>query len=45
MTAYGFQVVVDAAAPHDLADWWAAALGWEVEPSDEAFIRKMIAEG
>jgi Glyoxalase-like domain len=45
MTAYGFQVVVDAAAPHELADWWAAALGWDVEPSDEAFIRKMIAEG
>ena len=22
-----------------------AALGWEVEPSDEEFIRKMIAEG
>jgi hypothetical protein len=45
MTAFGFQIVADAARPHDQADWWALALGWEVEPSDEAFIRKMIAEG
>jgi Glyoxalase-like domain len=43
--AYDFQVVLDAARPHVLADWWADALGWRVEPSDEAFIRKMIAEG
>ena len=43
--AYDFQVVVDSADPHTLADWWAELLGWEVEPSDEAFIRKMIAEG
>jgi hypothetical protein len=40
-----FQVTVDAAAPHDLADWWAETLGWEVEPSDESFIRKMIDQG
>jgi Glyoxalase-like domain len=43
--AYDIQVVVDSADPHGLADWWADALGWEVEPSDEDFIRKMIAEG
>jgi hypothetical protein len=43
--AYNFQVTVDAAQPHVLADWWADALGWVVEPSDEAFIRRMIAEG
>jgi hypothetical protein len=43
--AYDFQVVVDSADPHTLADWWAELLGWEVEPSDEAFIRRMIAEG
>lgn len=43
--AYDFQVVLDASHPHDLAYWWADALGWEVEPSDEAFIRRMIAEG
>jgi hypothetical protein len=40
-----FQVTVDAERPHDLAAWWAAALGWEVEPTDEAFIRRMVAEG
>ena len=40
-----FQVTVDAGAPHDLAAWWADALGWEVEPTDESFVRKMIAEG
>ncbi len=33
---------MDSADPHALADWWADALGWRVEPSDEAFIRKMI---
>jgi hypothetical protein len=43
--AYDFQVVVDSADPHTLADWWAEALGWTVEPSDEAFIKRMIAEG
>src|SRR6266851_3139068 len=41
---YDFQVVVDAAQPHDLADWWADAIGWVVEPSDPDFIRRMIAE-
>ena len=40
-----FQVTIDSADPHVLADWWAEALGWEVEPSDEAFIRSMVAEG
>jgi len=43
--AFNFQVVFDSNAPHPLADWWAEALGWEVEPSDEDFIRRMIAEG
>ncbi|MFE2145128.1 VOC family protein [Streptomyces sp. NPDC059456] len=43
--AYTFQVTVDSAAPHSLADWWADALGWEVERTDAEFIRKMIAEG
>jgi hypothetical protein len=42
---YEFQVTVDCAAPHTLADWWADLLGWQVEPSNEAFIRRMIAEG
>ncbi|MFF8268566.1 VOC family protein [Streptomyces sp. NPDC016562] len=36
---------MDSNAPHALADWWADALGWEVEPSDEQFIRSMIEAG
>ena len=43
--AYDVQVAVDCARPHELADWWAEALGWEVEPQDEAFIRRMVDEG
>lgn len=43
--AYEFQTTVDSAEPHEQADWWAEALGWEVEPSDEAFIRRMVDEG
>jgi hypothetical protein len=43
--AYDIQVVVDCARPHDLADWWAATLGWVVEPQDEAFIRSMVEAG
>lgn len=43
--AYEFQVTVDCADPHALADWWAETLDWQVEPSDEAFIRKMLAAG
>lgn len=42
---YDFQVAVDCAEPHALADWWAETLGWQVQRSDEDFIRKMIAEG
>ena len=43
--AYDFQVTVDTGDPHPLAGWWAETLRWEVEPADEAFIRRMIAEG
>ncbi|MEU9235743.1 VOC family protein [Streptomyces subrutilus] len=43
--AYTFQLVVDSQEPHPLADWWADALGWQVEPSDEDFIRGVIAAG
>ena len=43
--AYTFQVVVDCSAPHPLADWWAETLGWQREPSNEEFIRRMVAEG
>ncbi|TKJ20518.1 VOC family protein [Blastococcus sp. CCUG 61487] len=43
--AFQFQVAVDCSAPHELADWWAEALGWQVEPQDEAFIRRMVESG
>jgi hypothetical protein len=43
--AFDLQVVIDSSAPHDLADWWAEAIGWQVEPQDEAFIRRMIEAG
>lgn len=42
---YGVQITLDCARPHELADWWAEVLGWEVEPQDEAFIRQMIDQG
>ena len=43
--AYDVQIAVDCARPHELADWWAEVLGWQVEPQDEAFIRRMVDEG
>ena len=43
--AYEFQVTVDCADPHMLAEWWAETLGWQVEAQDEAFIRRMISAG
>jgi len=43
--AYEIQVAVDCVDPHALADWWAETLGWEVEPTDDAFIRSMIEKG
>jgi len=43
--AFDFQVAIDCAAPHELADWWAEALGWQVEAQDESFIRRMVEEG
>jgi len=42
---YTVQVVIDCAGPHPLADWWAEALGWEVEPQDPDFIRSMVDQG
>jgi len=43
--AYSFQVTFDCKEPHVLADWWAQALGWEVESQDAEFIRSMIDQG
>ncbi|MEO3815731.1 VOC family protein [Plantactinospora sp. B24E8] len=42
---YEFQVTQDSTDPHTLADWWAETLGWQVEPSDEAFIQRMVDTG
>ena len=42
---FDVQIVVDSAAPHPLADWWAEVLGWQVEPQDAAFIRRMVEQG
>ena len=42
---FSLQVVVDCASPHELADWWAETLDWEVEPQEESFIRSMIDQG
>ena len=43
--AFDVQIVIDSSAPHELADWWAEALGWQVEAQDEAFIRRMVEQG
>jgi hypothetical protein len=40
-----FQVTVDCADPHELAAWWAEILQWELEPTNEEFIRQMVALG
>src|SRR3712207_550237 len=43
--SFDVQIVVDSSTPHRLADWWAEALGWQVELQDEAFIRRMVGSG
>lgn len=43
--AYDVQITIDCADPHVLAAWWAEALGWTKEPSNEPFIRRMIEQG
>ena len=43
--AFDVQITIDSSAPHELADWWAEALGWQVEPQDESFIRRMVETG
>ena len=43
MTA-DWQVVFDARSPHDLADFWAAALGYQVEQNAE-FVQQMLDAG
>jgi catechol 2,3-dioxygenase-like lactoylglutathione lyase family enzyme len=43
--ALDFQVSMDCADPHAQCDFWAAALGYRLDGSDPAFIRRMISEG
>jgi hypothetical protein len=43
--AFDFQVTIDSSDPHGLADWWAEALGWQVEAQDASFIRRMVESG
>jgi hypothetical protein len=43
--AFDIQVTIDSSAPHELADWWAETLDWQVEEQDEAFIRRMVESG
>ncbi|WP_394939935.1 VOC family protein [Psychromicrobium sp. YIM B11713] len=43
--SYSVQIAVDSKNPHLLADWWAETLGWQVESSNEDFIRSMLAQG
>mgnify|MGYP001414810631 CR=1 FL=1 len=42
---YRLQINVDTNDAHVLADWWAETLGWVVEPTDPAFIQRMLDEG
>lgn len=44
MTAVSWQLVVDARDPHALADFWAAALGAELEDNEE-LIEGILAAG
>ena len=39
-----FQVVIDCADPHQLAEFWAAAVGYEIEHNDDQ-IRSLLAAG
>jgi hypothetical protein len=43
--AFDFQVTIDSSDPHELADWWAEALGWQVDAQDASFIRRMVESG
>jgi hypothetical protein len=40
-----FQVTLDCADPHALAEWWSETIGWAVEPTDAAFIKQMVDAG
>jgi len=40
----GFQIAIDCADPHRLAEFWAAAVGYEIEHHDDR-IRSIIEAG
>lgn len=42
---YRLQINVDSRDALTLADWWAETLGWVVEPTDPAFVQKMVDSG
>jgi hypothetical protein len=42
---YEFQVTIDSESPHEQAKWWESAIGWQVEPTDEDFIRGLVDAG
>jgi catechol 2,3-dioxygenase-like lactoylglutathione lyase family enzyme len=44
MDSINVQMTFDCADPHAQTRFWGAALGWEIEDSDE-FIRKLMADG
>lgn len=45
LTPIEFQVTLDCDDPHELAAWWAETLHWELEPTNEGFIRQMVELG
>ena len=42
---WDIQLTIDCENPHELAHWWAEALGWDVETQDEGFIQSMLDQG
>jgi hypothetical protein len=45
MRAMNIQIVIETQAPHELAEWWANALGWLVEYPDEKLVNSLIDQG
>ena len=43
--SFNIQIVIETQAPHELAAWWAEALGWVQEFPDEAMVTALINEG
>ncbi|WP_026549081.1 VOC family protein [Arthrobacter sp. Br18] len=43
--AFAIQITIDSTNPHAQADWWAETLDWIVEPTDQAFVDRMLEAG